>query len=192
MQKRAFIIHGWDGYPEEGWFPWLKNELEKKEFVVQVPKMPNTSEPRIGEWVDHLKNLVGMPDENTYFVGHSIGCQTILRYLESLNEGKRVGGAVFVAGWFTLTNLETDKEKEIAEPWLNQLINLNKVKERTSNFIAIFSNNDPFVPAENQNIFKDKLGTRIIIENRKGHFSGADGIDNLPSALEAVLEIARR
>ena len=28
--KRAFIIHGWDGYPAEGWFPWLKRELEKK------------------------------------------------------------------------------------------------------------------------------------------------------------------
>ena len=24
MTKRAFIIHGWDGYPDEGWFPWLK------------------------------------------------------------------------------------------------------------------------------------------------------------------------
>jgi hypothetical protein len=27
--KRVFIIHGWEGYPEEGWFPWLKKELEK-------------------------------------------------------------------------------------------------------------------------------------------------------------------
>ena len=28
--QRVFIIHGWDGYPEEGWFPWLKKELEAK------------------------------------------------------------------------------------------------------------------------------------------------------------------
>ena len=30
--KRVFIIHGWDGYPEEGWFPWLKEELEKEDL----------------------------------------------------------------------------------------------------------------------------------------------------------------
>jgi len=30
MQKRVFIIHGWDGYPEEGWFPWLKKKLKEK------------------------------------------------------------------------------------------------------------------------------------------------------------------
>jgi esterase/lipase len=35
--KKVFIIHGWDGYPEEGWFPWLKKELEKKGFSVFVP-----------------------------------------------------------------------------------------------------------------------------------------------------------
>ena len=28
--KRAFIIHGWGGHPEERWYPWAKNELEKK------------------------------------------------------------------------------------------------------------------------------------------------------------------
>ena len=26
--RRVFIIHGWGGYPEEGWFPWLKKELK--------------------------------------------------------------------------------------------------------------------------------------------------------------------
>lgn len=27
MTRRAFIIHGWEGYPGEGWFPWLKKEI---------------------------------------------------------------------------------------------------------------------------------------------------------------------
>jgi predicted alpha/beta hydrolase family esterase len=28
--KRVIIIHGWEASPESNWFPWLKNELEKK------------------------------------------------------------------------------------------------------------------------------------------------------------------
>jgi len=27
---KIIIVHGWDGSPKHGWFPWLKNELEKK------------------------------------------------------------------------------------------------------------------------------------------------------------------
>lgn len=45
--KRVFIIHGWEGYPEEGWFPWLKKELEEKSFAVQVLVMPDTDKPQI-------------------------------------------------------------------------------------------------------------------------------------------------
>ena len=39
--KRVFIIHGWGGYPEEGWLPWLKKELEKNGFKVFVPAIKN-------------------------------------------------------------------------------------------------------------------------------------------------------
>ena len=41
MKKRVFIIHGWEGYPEECWFPWLKTEIEKTGFEVVVPNMPD-------------------------------------------------------------------------------------------------------------------------------------------------------
>lgn len=190
MQKRVFIIHGWDGHPNEGWLPWLKKKLQKQGFFVKIPLMPNSEEPKIIDWVLHLRKIVAKVDEQTYFVGHSIGCQTILRYLESLNENAKIGGAVFVAGWLTLNNLETEEEKIIAKPWLETPINFEKIKLKTNKFIVIFSDNDPFVPKENIKMFEEKLGAKIIIENKKGHFSGSDLINDLPIALEAVLEIA--
>ena len=192
MQKRVFIIHGWSGYPKEGWFPWLKKELEKNGLTILVPKMPHTDHPKINEWVSQLKKLVGKIDKNTYFVGHSIGCQTILRYFESLNGNQKIGGVVFVAGWFTLMNLETNEEKEIAKPWLGEPINVNKIKKQLNNMVAIFSDNDSVVPKENQKMFKNKLGAQIIVEHNKGHFSGDDGIIKLPSALKALLEMVEK
>lgn len=191
MTKRVFIIHGWDGYPEEGWFPWLKKELEQRGFEVFVPPMPNSSELKIKEWVSFLAKIVGEPDENTYFIGHSIGCQTILRYLETLNN-ERVGGAVFVAPWFVLGDLETEEEKIIGKPWIETPINFEGVKAATSNFICIFSKDDPVVPLdENIKLFKEKINPKIIIEHGRGHFSGGDGITELPSALNSVLELAK-
>ncbi len=190
-QKRVFIIHGWDGYPEEGWFPWLKNELIKKGFLVQIPAMPKSAEPKIEAWVSHLSKIIGKVDVNTFFVGHSIGCQTIMRYLETIGD-KKVGGAVFVAGWFVLSDLETAEEKAIGKPWIETPLDFNKIKPTTSHFVAIFSKDDPVVPLkENLRLFEAKLHPEIIIENRKGHFSGSDGVKELPSALKAVLKISR-
>jgi predicted alpha/beta hydrolase family esterase len=187
MSKRIFIIHGWGGNPEEGWFPWLKRELEARGYEVKVPTMPDTEEPKIKRWVNHLEKTVGLPDENTFFIGHSIGCQTILRYLNKLPADTKIGGAVFVAGWFSLRNLETDEEWKIAEPWIETPINLEKIKSQLNKRTAIFSDNDPFVPLEeNRKIFAEKLGAKVIIEHNKGHFSGEDGIKELPIILECL------
>lgn len=189
MTKRCFIIHGWDGYPEESWFPWLKRELEKRGFAVTVPAMPHPETPTIEDWVGHLAQLVGKPDEQTYLVGHSMGCQTILRYFASL-ENKKVEGAVFVAGFFALRPLETEEEERILRPWIETPIDFAKVRQTTTNITAIFSDNDEWVPMEkNIKLFKQNLGEdiTIITEHNKQHFSGSSGIRELPSALEAVL-----
>ena len=192
MQKRVFIIHGWGGYPEEGWFPWLKKEFEESEFEVHVPQLPEADQPRIYNWVPAIAKAVGSPDENTYFVGHSMGCQAIARYLETLPQGTKVGGAIFVAGFFKrLTGLEDDPKVQATDKhWLETPIDLKKIRERLPKNIAIFSDDDPWVPLENQEEFRDLLGAKIIIEHKKRHFSGSDGVQELPVARDALLEIA--
>ena len=115
MSKKAFIVHGWEGTPESGWNPWLKNELEKKGFTVIVPPMPDTENPEMGAWLNHLKDVVGEPDKDCYFVGHSLGCITILRYLESLPGDKKIGGAVLVAGFASNLGYE-ELESFFAKP----------------------------------------------------------------------------
>lgn len=189
--KRVFIIHGWDGYPEEGWFPWLKKELEINNFQVEVPAMPEPSEPKIDIWVSHLSKIVGDVDENTFFVGHSIGCQTILRYLDGLPVDKKVGGTIFVAGWFTLMNLNTEGEKNIARPWLETPINFKKIKKHTKNFFALFSDDDDVVPMDNKEIFERELDAKTAIEHGRGHFSGGNCVIPLPMVLEWMLKIAK-
>ena len=193
MQKKVFIIHGWDSHPEEGIFPWLKKELQNKGFAVFNPAMPEPLNPRIDAWVPFLAAQIGISDENTILFGHSIGAQTILRYLESLDENKKIGGAVFLGGWIHLADIanETEEDRKIAQPWLEIPLDWNKIKSRSNNFVAIFSDDDKLVPIADSEIFKEKLGAKIIIEHKKGHFRGSDGIKELPSAIEAVLEIAR-
>ena len=160
---------------------------------MHVPQLPDAGNPRIQNWVPAVAKVVGKPDRDTYFVGHSMGCQTIARYLESLPDKTKVGGAVFVAGFFKrLTNLEADEEvRETAKSWLETPIDLGKVKQHLKKSVAIFSDNDPFVPLDNQDDFRDKLGSKIVIEHDKGHFNTTAGIKELPVVLEELLMIAK-
>lgn len=190
-QKRVFIIHSWTASPNSDWLPWLAKELREKGFLVEVPEMPDTDNPKIEDWVSHLEKTVGHCDENTFFVAHSIGCQTIMRYLEKLSDDKKCGGAVFVAPWLTLTGIEDEEDRFVCSPWVNLPINLEKVKARAERFICIFSDNDQFVPAENWEMFSEKLGAEVIVEKNRNHFMGTDGVTELSAALDAVLKIAK-
>lgn len=191
--KRVIVAHGWDGNPEEGWFPWLKDELEARGFDVSVPQLPNPGTPRIGAWVPALAETVGTPDEDTYLVGHSMGCQTIARYLETLPEGQSVGGVMFVAGFFKrLTNLEEDaNSQDVGREWLGAKPDLQKVKSRMRKSVALFSDDDKYVPLDNQDDYRDILGSEIIVQDGKGHFSGGEGTKEIPVVLEKLLEISR-
>lgn len=182
--KRAIIVHRWSGGPKDDWRPWLKIELEKLGYEVQVPDMPDTEVPVIEKWVSKLAEVVGIPDTNTYFVGHSIGCQTILRYLETVDTP--VGGAVFVAGWFNLENLEDDEVKEIARPWIETPIDLKKVKSILPVSTLIISGDDPYGCLEENKQRFSKVVTKEKVIPNAGHFTGDDGCTEMPMIIDEL------
>lgn len=182
--KRVFIIHGLQGTPNTHWKPWLKRELESKGFEVSMPQMPNSAFPSLFDWIETLKYSVGTVDENTYFVGHSLGCITIVRYLAGLNEGEKAGGAVLVAGFYTDVGLP-----EISE-FSTNIEEVKKAKNHCGKFVSILSDNDNSVPIEKGMELHSALDGELIIENKKGHFCEEDGVTELPSALEAILKIS--
>ncbi|HXK39948.1 MAG TPA: alpha/beta hydrolase, partial [Candidatus Paceibacterota bacterium] len=143
--------------------------------------------PVIEKWVPHLATIVGEPDEETYFVGHSVGCQTILRYLETVHAP--VGGAVLVAGWFGLKNLEDEETEEIARPWLTTPIDFEKVKAVLPRSTLIISDNDPYESFEYNKERFTELGSKILVLPGAGHFTEDEGFEELPAALEAVVSL---
>ncbi len=179
--KRIFIIHCWGGSSKNDWLPWSKSELEGLGYDVIAPDMPETDEPEIDKWVGKLSELVAVPDSETFFIGHSIGCQTILRYLETIDVS--VGGAVFVAGWFNLENLEDDDAKAVAAPWLETPINAEKVRAVLPRSTLIISDNDPYGAFEENTEKFTELGSAITLLHDAGHITEDDGFLELPELI---------
>lgn len=180
------IVHGWGADSESDWIPWLKVELERRGARVIAPDMPNTNAPTIDSWVQFLGKIVKDAGEDFYFVGYSIGCQAVLRYLQTLPEGERVGGVVLVAGWTLLTGL-SDEEEEVARPWEETPIEWTNVAAHSKAFVVIYSDNDPHVPERNARDFEEKLNAKLVLDSGRGHFTtDEDDVTQLPTVLDEL------
>jgi hypothetical protein len=194
MPERAFIIHGYLGYPQEAWLPWLKLELEKRGYEVSLPAMPNAERPTVPEWVAFIKKLVGEPDGKTVMIGHSLGGHAVLHYLEEVGgAGGSVRRTVLVASSFPVAmSPEEFAEKtdgdEALRPWFSVGVEPNKVRKAAGKCTVILSDDDPYISAlEAKAAFQHFLGATIIMEHGRGHFNEDSGMGELPSALDAAL-----
>ncbi len=181
--KTIYIIHGWGGSSQGNWIPWLSKQLSQKGFNVVAPDMPNSEEPAIEEWVGHLQTLVLSPGTDTYFVGHSVGCQAIMRFLETKEHP--VGGALFVAGWFDLENLEDEESKDIARPWTETPIDIKNLKIILPKSTLIISDNDDYGAfEENRKKFSEFVTKEVVLHNAE-HITGKE----YPEILSEVLAL---
>jgi predicted alpha/beta hydrolase family esterase len=194
MRERAFIIHGYLGYPSEAWLPWLKAMLENRGFQVWLPAMPHPERPAIPEWIDFIRTLVGEPDAKTVLIAHSIGGEAVLHYLETLGENaKSVGKTVLVATRFPtgMSPEEADKKiegDEILRPWLTASVDPKSVRIAAGKCTVILSDNDPYIPIDEAKAsFQGSFDAEIIVEHGKGHFNEDDNVTELPSALSAAV-----
>ena len=190
--NKIFMVHCCDGTKDDGWYPWLDEKISDENNKVIRFNMPNTENPKIEEWVSELDKQVEILDENTYFIGHSIGCQTILRYLESKNVDK-IGGILFVAPWLDLLPkaIEDEDSYNTAYTWIHTDINFDNIRNITDNITCIFSDDDYFVSLSQKEKFENLLNTKTIVVHNKGHISADDGVQELNEIYNALNEIIR-
>lgn len=65
--KKIYIVHGWDGSPQNDWIGWATKELRALGHAVTTPSMPHPERPEIKEWVDHLRSVATPPRSRNYF-----------------------------------------------------------------------------------------------------------------------------
>lgn len=183
--KRVVIVHGFKGRPETNWKPWLKNELEQAGVTVSVPEMPNTENPIANDWVRKLSEVVGEADSETYFVGHSLGCITILRYLEFIPKDVKIGGCVFVAGFTG----RFEKYWGGHDSFFDYELDWAKIKSHCDNFIAIQSSDDENVEVNQLTNFERKLGATAVRVEGMGHFGSADGVFEVPLVFDQLKQL---
>lgn len=114
-RNRILIISGMGCAPVRifNWYEWLEKELLKRNFNVILEQMPDPKAARESYWVPFIRNQLKV-DENTILIGHSSGCQAIMRIIEK----DKVHGVILVAACHTDLGSKIEKASEYFDrPW---------------------------------------------------------------------------
>jgi len=186
----CLVVHGVSGHKRENWFPWLKDELARVGWETVVPTMPGAGHPTLDSWNDYLGQYDQKINENSVLVGHSLGCASILYHLQEL--GKKVDTVILVAPtnplqkWSKLKDEYPDIDWDATKNMNNaQNFNWKKIRTLAKHFIILYSDDDPYIPAESMAYYKKNLPeAEIHLIPGKSHFSESHGgIKSLPEIL---------
>ncbi|WJV63884.1 alpha/beta hydrolase [Pectobacteriaceae bacterium CE70] len=184
-KKHVYVIHGYTATPTSHWFGWLTDQLHSLGTDVSILAMPNSTDPDNAAWQKHIAENVKTLDEQTFFVGHSLGCVTLLRYLQSKPASVKVGGAVLAAGFLSSLPILPSLDEFTAQP-----LNMTQLKTQILRRAVILSLNDDIVPPELSLALSQQLDADLYGVPNSGHFLERDGytrFDKLFAVLKDIL-----
>jgi predicted alpha/beta hydrolase family esterase len=182
-KNNVIIVHGAYGYPEENWFAWLKNNLEKEEITCSVPQLPTPQNQHLRTWLADFEQAVGEEiNERTILIGHSLGAAFILRWLEQYH------GVIFSAilvGAF-IGSVNDERFDKINHSFFEKPFDWCAIRKRSRYFISYYGTQDQYVAREQYDWIAEKLNAKKIIVSEAGHFNQASGYTEFPHLLNAI------
>lgn len=160
--KNVVILHGTSETPNHFWYPWLKNELEKKGYSISIPPLPDADHPDLKNWLPVA--LKENYNEETVLIGHSAGGPLQLSILETIDI--KIKQAILVAGY--ARSKGDNKEKELI---LQEKYNWEKIATHVDDIILLNSDNDPWGCNDIEGRYMlDQLGRgKLIVMKNEGH-----------------------
>jgi len=118
-------------------------------------------------------------NEDTIFVGHSLGVAFILNVLE-----RYPAKATFLVAGFTgkVDNPFDESMKTFAQ----KEFNWEQIKANCQHFFVFHSDNDPYVALEKGEELAKNLKTELIFVEGAGHFNQASGHNTFELLLEKI------
>lgn len=170
--RNIFIIHGSSGSPQENWFPWLKNELEKlgnKVIVPQfpIPKVSGPGKHKLDLWLKEFEKYKKYLNKDTMIIAHSRGCTFALQLLPAfetkIDSLFLVGAPIDYDQW--RPDVYTEYDSFQARPYLWKRI------RQLVNHIEVFQSTNDVIPISEGQFIAYWLHAKMNIIKNAGHFN---------------------
>lgn len=175
MKDNYFIIHGSFSNPYSNWFSWLYDFISSEGKEIYVPDFPiGVGYQNYDNWNKLLKVYLdlGLINENTTIIGHSIAPIFISRFL--VENKVKVKKLIFVCGFNNYLGISEEYDEVNKSMFFNNLID---VKKYANEILCFYSDNDPYVKYDKEKEFADMISTEQILLNGAGHINTESGFD---------------
>ncbi|MDB5204020.1 MAG: esterase [Candidatus Taylorbacteria bacterium] len=174
---KVILIPGNGGStPDEGWFPYVKAELEKIGIETINVQFPDSILARQEFWLPFIKELGA--DENTILIGHSSGAVAAMRFAET----NKIFGSILVGACYTDLGIESEKQSG----YFDKEWEWDTIKNNQNWIIQFASIDDPFVPITEARYIHEHLNTEYHEYADEGHFSVDKDKTIFPEIVEEV------
>lgn len=222
----CLIVHAFGGHPKKFWYQKLCRELAGVDC--EILRMTRPKVPVIATWLRDLSERIAKekegyvheeteeedehqtlgkdededemkcPPRRLFLIGHSVGCQTIIRFLAQpstsamLREcGLNLAGCVCVAAWFAI-----DEPWDTISPWcttpINTLHACKTMEEHGAELLVVLSDDDPYTRNYEAEATKWRtdLGAEVIIVSGRRHFGGRTQVELFEAARQLITVIS--
>ncbi len=170
LSKRALLLHGTDGHPEENWLPWARQRLESAAVEVDVPALPTPADHSLQHWTDAFLAQTRVRDY-AICVAHSLGVSFALRLVES--ELAHFDVLVSVAGCVGRTNIA--RFDALNRSFLSAPFEWRRLRGRIGEIVIVYSDDDPYIDvAQSEQLARDLAATTIVLHSA-GHINATAG-----------------
>jgi predicted alpha/beta hydrolase family esterase len=164
MTRRAIIVHGTGGHPDNVWYPWLADRLTARGYAVERPYLPDLNVEPVATFLPGVL-AAHVCDAETVLVGHSGGAALLLALLEHLETP--VAQAVLVAGYATPPNTSDEPVLQASYDW-------DRIRANAGDLVFVNSVRDPYgCDAAQGRAMLDRLGGTLVVRD-DGHFGDWD------------------
>lgn len=182
---KIILIHGLAATKKSNWFPWLeKTVYHNLGLSVQSISLPHSKIPNSDKWLGSLTKEISNPDENTFFIAHSLGCITLLKYIEGLPDTIVVGGVILISAF--------DESLPLI-PLINSFVERKPIYHRiipkVRSIKVIGSSNDIIVPLKYTKKVAAQLRASVTEIQRAGHFTSQDGYKSFPELYSILVKM---
>lgn len=176
------IIHASFGHPFEHWYSWLFKKLTSQGKNVLIPQFPcGKEEQNYENWCKIMDAYRPYVNENTSYIGHSIGPAFIIDYLA--DNKLKAKNLYLVAPLYDKIDIP---DYDYVNSTFFECDKLSTIPNLVNMSICYISRNDPYVPNQLSERIAEIINATKIYVDDAGHFNTSSGYVEFMKLLEDI------
>jgi uncharacterized protein len=183
--NRIVVSHALEQSPEGLWYPWIKEIAIAKGLYPEIPQLPNPQRPNMKSWQEAIALVANQAPGNSILLGHSLGCVSLLHFLNSYNGKEKFPLLILVAP--TIFDVGYDALKE----FFGIPFQLGLLKGKVKNIVVIISPADPVLkpdPLQHGLILVNEADAKLVVIKKGNHFWKEDDYSELKEVIKQEID----